>query len=428
VDESADGLVLLIGSGRQPYREYLIDGASRRRPLWLIDDHAPTWQRPYLAGSGVVEPLDSSRLIPDQRGLLDAAAAVARNHRVRGIFTYDEPQVIATAHVADRLGLPGLTTEAAQRCRDKHRTRLALTAAGLPQPRFALAGTAGGAAEAAAAIGYPVVLKPRGMAASIGVVRVDGPDGLAAAFGVAERASHSGPVALEGGVLVEELVDGPEISIDGAIVAGRYLPFCIAHKQLGLPPYFEEVGHLVDGADPLLGDAELRRVLGTTHRALGVRYGITHTEVRLSARGLVVIEVNARLGGDLIPYLGKLATAVDPGGAAVDVAVGALPALEPDRGVCAGVRFLYPPEDCRVVEIAVPEPAAVPGLLAAHAMVAPGDAVRLPPRTHIGRYAYVICTADDPATCAARLEDAATLVELKYEALEESELVSERPW
>jgi hypothetical protein len=61
-------------------------------------------------------------------------------------------------------------------------------------------------------------------------------------------------------------------------------------------------------------------------------------------------------------------------------------------------------------------------------MVAPGTAVRLPPRTHIGRYAYVICTADDPTTCAARLETAASLVELTYEPLKESELVGERPW
>ena len=428
MDENPAGPVLVIGSGQQLYRRYLIEGAARRRPLWLLDDQAASWQRPYLMGSSVVGMLDSTLQIPDEPALLDAAATVARAHRVSGIFTYDEPQVIATARIADRLGLPGLSAAGAQRCRNKHETRLALTAAGLPQPRFRLAGTAEDAGKAAATLGYPVVLKPRGMAASIGVVRAEGPGEVAAAFEVAERASRSGPVAFRGGVLVEELVDGPELSIDGAVVAGRYLPFCLARKQLGLPPYFEEVGHLVDGADPLLADADLRRVLEETHRALGLQYGITHTEVRLTGRGPVVIEVNGRLGGDLIPYLGALATGIDPGQVAVEVAAGEQPALAPDHTACVGIRFLYPPEDCRVVEIAVPEPAAVPGLLAAHAMVPPGGTVRLPPRAHIGRHAYVICTADTPAAVAARLDHAASLVELEYDALTGSELVGGRPW
>src|SRR5262249_33825945 len=188
-------------------------------------------------------------------------------------FTYDEPQVIATARIADRLGLPGLSAAGAQRCRNKYETRLALTAAGLPQPRFRLVDTAEDAGKAAATLGYPVVLKPRGMAASIGVVRVEGPGEGAAAFEGAERASRGGPGAFRGGALGAGPAAGPEPSIDGAVVAGQYLPFCLAHKQLGLPPYFEEVGHLVDGADPLLADADLRQVLEETHRALGLRYG-----------------------------------------------------------------------------------------------------------------------------------------------------------
>jgi hypothetical protein len=60
-------------------------------------------------------------------------------------------------------------------------------------------------------------------------------------------------------------------------------------------------------------------------------------------------------------------------------------------------------------------------------MVAEGATVRLPPRAHIGRHAYVICTANDPATCADRLTAAAELVELKYDALNESDY-SGRPW
>lgn len=425
--DNTDGVVLQLGSGFQPYRQYLMEGAAKRRPLWLIDDEAASWQLPYLAGSSVVVPLEGAGLVLDHDGLLAAAEAVARSHRVLGVFTYDEPSVIATALVADRLGLPGLTAEGAEGCRNKVKSRQALTAAGLPQPRFAVATTADEAATAAADIGYPVVVKPRGMAASIGVALVDDPAGIAAAFDRADQSSRSGPAEYHGGALIEELVDGPEISIDGAVVAGEYLPICIAHKQLGPPPYFEEIGHVVDGNDPLLTDTELRELLRAAHEALGAQYGITHTEIRFSSRGPVVIEVNGRLGGDLIPYLGKLATGIDPGAVLADVAQGIRPQLDSDHRTCVGIRFCYPPEDCRVIGIGVPEPGSVPGLVEAHPMVAAGATVRLPPRAHIGRHAYVICTADDPDTCADRLTAAAELVELKYEALNETEY-SGRPW
>ncbi|MDX3001889.1 hypothetical protein PWY87_09435 [Kribbella solani] len=128
-----------------------------------------------------------------------------------------------------------------------------------------------------------------------------------------------------------------------------------------------------------------------------------------------------------IPYLGKLATGIEPGEILVGVAQGKQPGLAPDRRECVGIRFCYPPEDARVVEITVPAPGAVPGLLEARAMVPAGATVRLPPRAHLGRHAYVICTAADPATCADRLTAAAGLVELKYEALNETEY-SGRPW
>ncbi|TCC07874.1 ATP-grasp domain-containing protein [Kribbella soli] len=427
MNDKTDGVVLQLGSGFQPYREYLIRGAAARSPLWLIDDEPATWQTPYIAGSSVVVPLEGAGLVLDHDGLLAAAEAVARTHGVRGVFTYDEPSVITTALVAERLGLPGLTARGAQGCRDKVRTREALTAAGLPQPRFAVAATAAEAATAAADIGYPVVVKPRGMAASIGVAVVSDSAGITDAFERADSSSRNGPAEYHGGALIEELVDGPEISVDGAVVAGEYLPFCVAHKQLGEPPYFEEVGHLVDGADPLLDDPELRELLRAAHEAIGAPYGITHTEIRFSSRGPVVIEINGRLGGDLIPYLGKLATGIDPGAVLVDVARGTRPRLDPDHRTCVGIRFCYPPEDCRVVEITVPEPGSAPGLVEAHPMVGSGVTVRLPPRAHIGRHAYVVCSADDLATLADRLTAAADLVHLKYDALNEPEY-SGRPW
>lgn len=410
-------VVLVVGSGTRAYREYLLAGASERRPVWLLDGAPPTWQERYAARTSVIPLVDSVRLIPDRDRLVEEAAALAGRQRVVGVFTYDETLVMTAAHIADRLGLPGLGVEGADRCRNKYRCRQMLTAAGLPQPRFALAWTLHEAAVAAESIGYPVVLKPRGMGASIGVVRARTAGDLEAAYTVAERASHRGAPAYEGGVLVEELVAAPEISVDGAVFAGEYRPIFLARKRVGLAPFFEEVGHTVDSEDPLLGDDELNRVLGEAHRVLGLGNGITHTEVLLADRGPTIVEINARLGGDLIPYLGKLVTGIDPGGVAVDLATATPPDLTPSRRGCVGIRFLYPPVDCKVRSVSMPAPGAAPGLIEARAIAEAGKELRLPPRAHLGRFGYLICEGPDATSCDARLDAAAPLVQLDFDEI-----------
>lgn len=412
---NSSATVLVLGSGRQAYREYLMRGLAERASLWLLAEQPPTWESPLIAGSTVCAPLEHARPVPDEAGLLDAAFRVAADRKVAGVVTYDEVFVMAAARLAEALGVPGLTVAGARNCRDKRRSREVLSAAGLAQPGFAFATTLRDASRAAGKLGYPVVLKPRGMGASIGVVRAASPAGLAAAFAVTERARREGPPEFEAGMLVEELVDGPEISVDAVTAGGGYRPFCVARKRLGHPPFFEETGHIVDARDPLAADTRLRRLLASAHEALGVADGITHTEVRLARRGPVVIEVNGRLGGDLIPYLGMLATGVNPGRAAADTATGADPDLTPRLARCAGIRFLYPPEDCRVADISLAGSRRVPGVLAARAMAAPGDVVRLPPRAHLGRYAYIVAVADSPAACEQALDEASALARLRYE-------------
>src|SRR5262245_54928312 len=193
VDQEA--VVLVIGSGGQPYREYLLASACRRRPLWLLDAAPPTWQAAYAQGTSVVEMIDRDRLIPDKDMLVKVALQIAAERPVAGVFTYDEAQVIAAAHVAEALGVPGMTVDGADRCRNKHRTRQALTEAGLPQPRFRYVLTLAEATATAAEFGYPVVVKPRGAGASIGVVKAHRPDEIEAAFTIAETATHGGAPA-----------------------------------------------------------------------------------------------------------------------------------------------------------------------------------------------------------------------------------------
>jgi biotin carboxylase len=402
-------LLLVIGTGFHDYREYLLKSIASRYRVHLLLGAEPTWELAYLSGSTV---LDMTSTV-DAMNMVDAAREVAARNRVAGVLSWDEARILQSAKVAAALGLPGGDPDMVMRCRDKHQTRTALAAAGVPQPQSVMVSSVDDALAAAASIGYPVVLKPRAMAASLGVVRVDTPEELAERFTFA-RDTHIPGAWHYDVVLVEEYATGPEISVDAAVHRGTVYPMFVARKEVGYPPYFEEVGHVVDAADPLLADPALLRVVQETHTALGFTDGMTHTEMKLTPTGPKIIEVNARLGGDLIPYLGLRASGMDPGLAAAAVSCGQPPALAPDRRLVGAVRFLYPDKETTIGSIEVDHDALSPAVDRVIVLVQPGEVVSPPPEgTLFGRVAAVTAVAQSRQECLDALAAAGSAVRLR---------------
>ncbi|MFD6862479.1 ATP-grasp domain-containing protein [Streptomyces diastaticus] len=403
-------VLLLVGSGYRPYREYILAAVSQHYRLWLLDSHEATWQLRYCAGATRVDTRDAD-------AVREAALAVGESLRVVGVFTYDETQVVSCARLAQDLGLPGSPPEAITNCRDKAATRATLAAAGVPQPASVVVTTAEEALGAAERIGYPVIVKARGMAASFGVVRADDAADIAAAFAAADGADFMDLPRYPANVLVEEYLTGPEISVDAVIHDGEVTPTVIAHKRLGLEPYFEETGHDVDARDPLFEDEELLRQLRDIHCALGLTHGATHSEFKLTPRGPRLVEVNARLGGDLIPYLGLLATGVDPTVAAAHAAAGRRADLTPVHRKAAAVRFLLPEGRCRTVEVVTHTDRFGPTVHETGITADPGDELDLPPAAFFTRYGHVVAVGEDMGQVQEDLREPWRLLELRAEAL-----------
>ncbi len=390
-------LVLVVGSGYHLYREYLLAGIARAANIWLLAPSEPSWERRYIVGSSVVDPFDTE-------ALLAQGVELAAQQDVAGVISWDELLVLNAARLADRLGLPGPGVDAVARCRDKSRTRQALTGLGVPQPMSTPVSSLTDAAKVASGYGFPVVVKPLSLGASIGVSKVLHPDDLSAAYAHASGAFEDGnpPQAT---VLVEECVTGEEISVDCAVIGSVVTPLIVARKILGFGAACEEVGHTVDSSDPLLTVAAFGKYLQRVHDAVGYDTGITHVEVMLTANGPRLIEVNARLGGDLIPLVAAHASGIDAGRIAVDVALGIEPA-QPDRGerTVARIDFLYPDEACKVGAIERHEPLP-DGVVDVVTLAQPGQELGLPPECHVaGRYGYVISVATTSAAVAARAQ------------------------
>ncbi|MDT0380961.1 ATP-grasp domain-containing protein [Streptomyces sp. DSM 42041] len=403
-------VLLLVGSGFRPYREYILAAVSQHYRLWLLDSSEATWQLTYCEGATRVDTRDPE-------ALREAAEALTTSLPVVGVFTYDESQVVFCARLAQDLGLPGSPPEAVSACRDKATTRSVLTAAGVPQPASRTVTNAQEALAAAEEIGYPVIVKARAMAGSAGVVRVDSAGEVADAFAAADGTDALGLSRHEENVLVEEFLTGPEISIDAVVHGGEVTPTVLARKRLGGAPYFVETGHDVDAQDPLLGDEDLMGQLQEIHRALGYVDGATHSEFKLTPQGPRLVEVNARLGGDLIPYVGLLASGVDPTVAAAHVAAGRKPDTTPEFRRFAGIRFLPPERTCEVVEVVVHEERFGPTIHETRVTARPGGRLAPPPEAFLTRYAHVVAVGEDQEQVLADLEAPERLVELRARAL-----------
>ncbi|MEV6860344.1 ATP-grasp domain-containing protein [Streptosporangium subroseum] len=405
-------LILVVATGMRHYREYLLRSIGTEYRVHLFVTAEPGWEREHVTGWTVVADLD------DGPAMAAVALELDAREPVRGVLCWDEARILAASYISEALGLPGGDPEMVRRCRDKHLTRVALDALGVPQPRSLAVSTVDEALEAAGEFGYPAILKPRGLGGSLGVIKVEDPLDLAERFAFVRDLTVPGGATFEVPVLVEEFADGPEVSVDAVVQGGVVTPLFVGRKVLGYEPYCEEVGHFVDAQDELLDDPEFCRVLQDTHTALGFTDGFTHTEIKLSSRGLRVIEVNGRLGGDMIPYLGLLTTGIDPGLAAAAAACGRPPALVPERKLVGGVRFFYVAEDDTTIEsIAFDETALPPEIDRAIAVVAPGSIVSPPPKgTLWGRIAYATALASTVDECRAALDAAEANLKVKAAA------------
>lgn len=330
--------------------------AARRRglrPLLLARDPG---RYPYAAELGI------DTRIADTTDIA-TVAAVADELAPAGITTSSEYFVAIAATVAAERGLPGPDPDAVARCRDKTTQRRTAAMAGLPTPRFAECTTVDDVREAAAAIGGPVVVKPVRGSGSVGVRRCETAD---------EAADWAdGVLATTDRMLVEEAVDGPEFSVE--VLDGE--PVGVTGKHLGPEPYYVEVGHDFPAPVEEAVAASLRSSALDALHAVGLTSGPAHVELRLPPGAApVVIEINPRLAGGLIPRLVRLATGRDLVDEVVAAAAGQ-PAAAPGGGTgTASIRFLLPPRAGVVDAVTgLAEAAATPGVVDVLSRLVPGE-------------------------------------------------------
>ncbi|MEV4665001.1 ATP-grasp domain-containing protein [Micromonospora echinofusca] len=311
---------------------------------------APTGRpHPLLAAENVLTTETND--LPE---LLSYVENVHRVLRFDGVVTSCDYYLGTVARLAAHLGLPGAAPEAVECAYRKDLARAAMHRAGVPQPAFAVTQGWTATSDAADGIGYPLVVKPVDLCAGMYVRRADDRAELRAAYdalaGFPVNARRQPRMPL---VLLEKLLDGPEVSVETVTVDGVTTVIGVTDKSLAGTSGFVESGHMF----PAPIDADLARAVGATATAalaaVGLDHGVAHTELRLTPDGPRVVEVNPRPAGNQITELVRRVTGIDLPMGYAQLALGERPVLTPtDTGVrSAAIAFLLPPRPGTVTGI-----------------------------------------------------------------------------
>lgn len=277
-----------------------------------------------------------------------AISELSQQAPIAGIYSSSEYFVEAASILANDLDLAGASSAAISVCRNKWRQRLALRAGDILVPKFHLVRSIGDVDACIEDVGLPCILKPTSGTGSVGV-RLCRNLGEAKehALLLLERKDNERGIPIESELLIEEYVLGDEYSVEtfSQNLVG------ITRKHLSPEPYFVETGHdfpaiLSEDMSQCVGETVLR-VLSL----LGLTWGPAHTEIRLTKKGPVIIEVNPRLAGGLIPELVRLATGISLISATVAAATNSDFNLTPRFYGEASIRFLIPQRSGTLVSV-----------------------------------------------------------------------------
>ncbi|MYT32288.1 MULTISPECIES: ATP-grasp domain-containing protein [unclassified Streptomyces] len=216
--------------------------------------------------------------------------------------TLTEWAQLATAHINEALGLPGVSPRTVELVMDKFAMREQLNAAGVGEVGASRGRDRADVVDFAARYGYPFLVKPIAASGSYGVFRIDTPEDIDTVWDRLTALDFST-------FLIEEFLEGREMGAEVLTFNGRHVLLGFTDKEFNAD--FMEMAHFSPAEVSPYERAELFAFVCRVLDTLGVNEGASHTELMLTANGPRVIETHTRRAGDRISELTRHVYGVD---------------------------------------------------------------------------------------------------------------------
>lgn len=268
--------------------------------------------------------------------------ALAKEHiqPIAGVMTTSDFYLETVAELAEYFDLKGNSRESIHICRNKALFRYKLQECSIKQPKYDIIKSKSDLNSLRTEIEFPCVCK---------VADDSGSNNVRLCSSWEELEEHAlkilkiefngrGQKTMQT-VLVEEYIQGPEFSIE--MFSWDGVPECIGitEKAVTGSPYFVEYAHIFPARLSNEMENQMIEMVASTLKAVNFTYGASHTEIKLTDRGVYVIETNARLPGGMIPELVKNSTGIDLLNSQILSSVGVKPEFIKENLGASGIYF-----------------------------------------------------------------------------------------
>ena len=231
----------------------------------------------------------------------EAIAGYAADHPLDAILSVDDSASLVAAQASAALGLPHNSPDAAEAARNKYVMRTVLRQQGVPVPEFRLFRTSDPVDDIVPQVTFPCVVKPLDLNGSRGVIRADDAAQLAAAIKRLSKLLHTLDRSPDPKpFLIEDFIPGFEVALEGLLDRGQLHVLALFDKPDPLDgPFFEETIYVTPSRLPADAQQAIAECARDSARALGLRDGPMHAELRVNDRGPWLVEVAGRSIGGL---------------------------------------------------------------------------------------------------------------------------------
>ncbi|MBR4853806.1 MAG: ATP-grasp domain-containing protein [Alistipes sp.] len=260
---------------------------------------------------------------------------------IHGICTIASDVAAPTvAYVANRMNLVGNDYTAAVMANNKYQMREAFMRCGVPCPKYMMVTpdtlNNEDVKEILNSLQYPIIVKPSDRSGSLGVTKVETSADLVSAIEYAMGKSFKHQA------MVEEFIEGREISVEFISYSGVHYPLQITDKVTTEAPHFVELEHHQPAKLSEDMYAFIYEITRKALDALRLTNGASHAEYKITNEGrIAIMEIGGRMGGDFIGSdLVRLSTGYDFVKGVIDVALGVFEEPVKTLNMCSGVYFL----------------------------------------------------------------------------------------
>ena len=268
---------------------------------------------------------------------------IAREEQVDGVIhPCSEVSMSVMGYINDNMSLSGISKTMAHRATNKHLMREAFEKHGAPSPKSYCTITAEEAWNIFTnTFNTNAILKPSRNSGSRGIAKIERGITKVLFTELYERAYQE---SRDRQVLIEQFIEGPEFSVEIIVWNNEVNVLTVTDKKTTGAPYFVELGHNQPSIFPIEIVEKVKNAAVEGVKALELTNCACHAEIKVEGGEAYIMEIGARLGGDFISTeLTHLSTGIDMVAAAINVALGIAPELDPKekkQGAC--IRYFCP--------------------------------------------------------------------------------------